>query len=146
MPYVHTQVAGNPALYSQAQIQNFLKSSALNQKVMSLKDVVGAEGSARATGERIASDGSRKFIILKDKPLDDKKKDEKGASTADEDAEDESITGSSKKGKRRIVQEEEEDDHDFGGDLSDKKASENGAQAEGKLSRFRHISSCTGDN
>lgn len=37
-------VAGNPALYSQAQISNFLKSSRLNQKVSSLREVLGDDG------------------------------------------------------------------------------------------------------
>jgi len=69
-------VAGNPALYSQAQIANFLKSSRLNQKVMSLRGLngegeegeggrVGRKGgdSGDARGEEL---GSRKSVLMKD--------------------------------------------------------------------------------
>lgn len=65
------QVAGNPLLYSQAQIANFLKSSQLNSKIMSLRDVRAEDGGG---GERIASDAKRKFMLLKEVQVDKTRK------------------------------------------------------------------------
>ena len=59
-------VAANPDSYSQCQLKNFLKTANLNKKVNQLGKIVARKGEDGLEGERIASDGARRFIFTKD--------------------------------------------------------------------------------
>ena len=69
-------VAANPESYSQCQLKNFLKSSKLNQKVKKLGKIDAQKGEDGLKGERIASDGSRRFIFTKDNSDDSENSDD----------------------------------------------------------------------
>lgn len=64
-------VAANPDSYSQCQLRNFLKSANLNKTVHKLGKIVAMKGEDGQEGERIASDGTRRFIFKKDEESDD---------------------------------------------------------------------------
>ena len=59
-------VAANPDSYSQCQLKNFLKSASLNKTVSQLGKIAAKKGEDGLLGERIASDGTRRFIFEKD--------------------------------------------------------------------------------
>ena len=64
-------VAANPMSYSQCQLKNFLKSADLNRKVKKLGKAAAQKCEDGMEGERIASDGSKRFIFTKDTDKDD---------------------------------------------------------------------------
>lgn len=64
-------VAANPSKYSEAQIFNFLKTCALNKKVMS----VGSSRNTENQGSTIASDARRRYVMYNE---EEKKKEKKG--------------------------------------------------------------------
>lgn len=69
-------VAANPISYSQCQLKNFLKSADLNRKVNEMGRIVsqkcdGGGDGGFLKGERIASDGSKRFIFTKNVESDD---------------------------------------------------------------------------
>ena len=117
-------VAANPQSYSQCKIQNFLKSANLNIKVNQLGKVISMRGDdgSGLEGERIASDGSRRFIFTKDgddneKPKGIDVKEDKQLSSFKQDREEEKkIKGRKRlrtKGRRDSERESESDEELF---------------------------------
>ncbi|CAM9916859.1 unnamed protein product, partial [Sphacelaria rigidula] len=52
-------VAGNPAMYSQTQLSNFLRGHKLNKKIMRARTNDESDGE----GKRIASEAGRRYIM-----------------------------------------------------------------------------------